>query len=144
MKKKKIDLVIYTSALLLAVGVFLPLTKLPIYGNVTYNRIATIESYLVILFAISAPVFLIIGKHRFVKLSAIGVWVTLLFPVIKGLFQTSDKGFFGKVGDAASSAISDFAANIFLNIAHFKWGGIIFLLGLLVFTLSCLLRPLKK
>jgi len=142
--KKKIEFIIYISAILLAVGVFLPLTTLPIYGDVTYNRISEVESYLVILFAVSAPVFLITGKYKLIKLSPVAVWITLLFPAIKELFKSSDSGFFGKLSDRATSAMSDFATDLFLNIADFSWGGYIFLLGLLVFTASCMLRPLKK
>ncbi|MCP4494781.1 MAG: hypothetical protein GY820_46880 [Gammaproteobacteria bacterium] len=143
-KVKTIESVIYISALLLAVGVFLPLTKLPIYGEVTLHRVAEIESYLVIAFAISAPLFLIAGQPKLIKLAVIGVWVTLLFPALKGLFESGDGGFLGKLGDKASSAMNDFAADLFLNIADFHWGGIIFLSGLVLFTASCLFRPLKK
>ena len=55
MTKKNLELAVYTSAILLAIGVFLPITKLPIYGEVSYNKISSFESYLVILFALSGP-----------------------------------------------------------------------------------------
>ena len=144
MSKKNIELAIYISSILLASGVFLPLTKLPIYGEVTYHRISELESYLVILFAISAPVLLFIGKYNFLKLSPIAVWITLLFPALKSLLNSNNSGFLGGIGESASSAMSDFAANIFLNIADFSWGGFIFLLSLLAFTASCMLRSLRK
>ncbi len=147
MRKKKqntTDILIYISSVLLAIGVFLPLTTLPLYGEVSYHRVSELESYLVIAFAISAPVFLFITQSKFLRLSVAGVWITLLFPAIKSLFKSSDGGMLSKIGDSASSAMSDFAADLFLNIADFHWGGMIFLLGLLIFTISCLLRSFNK
>ncbi len=143
MTKKNIELAIYISAILLAVGVFLPLTKLPIYGSVTYNKIASFESYLVILFAIVGPVLLLMGKVRELKFASIGIWVTLFFPTIKGLFKSDSGGFFSRVGDKASSVMQEFAGDLFLNIFEFSWGGFIFILALLVYTASTILRSLK-
>ncbi len=143
-KMKTIDSVLYISALLLAVGVFLPLTILPIYGEATYHRVAEMESYIVIALAISAPLFLVAGQPKLIKFSVIGIWITLLFPALKSLFESSDGGFFGELGDKASSAMNDFAADLFLNITDFHWGGIVFLLGLVFFTASGLLKSLKK
>lgn len=144
MSKKQLEYAIYFSAIMLAIGVFLPLTKLPFYGHVSYNRIAGFESYLIILFAISAPVLLFINKPALVKFSAAGIWVTLLIPMLKGLFKSNDSSFFGKISASASSAMQNFAADFFMNIADFHWGGFVFLAGLLIFTVSCLLRSLQS
>ena len=48
MSNKHIEIGIYISTTLLAVGVFLPLTSLPVIGDVSYNRVAEVESYIVV------------------------------------------------------------------------------------------------
>ncbi|NNE38844.1 MAG: hypothetical protein HKN08_11110 [Gammaproteobacteria bacterium] len=145
MKQNTLNGAIYLSAILLIVGVFLPLASLPIYGNITYNRIAEIESYLVILFTLSAPILLFLGKPKSVILSPISVWAVLLFPALKNIFNAEEeRGFFAELGDKAASVMQDFAAELFLNITDFNWGGYVFLLGLIVFTISCLIRCIKK
>lgn len=144
MCKKIIELAIYISSILLAASVFLPLTKLPIYGVVTYHRIFVNGSYLVILFAISALVLLLIRKYKYLILLPVAVWITLLFPALKSLTKSGNTGFYGRIGKSISSAMSDFAGHLFLNIADFSWGGYIFLISLLVFTVSCIFRSLKK
>ena len=85
MDNKKLELGVYISAVLLAAGVFLPLTELPVYGNVTYNKIAPVESYLVILFAVVGVTLLFLGRNKELKFTPLGIWLTLLFPAIKGL-----------------------------------------------------------
>lgn len=144
MNKKNIELAIYISAVLVALGVFLPLTKLPVYGDVNYNKIAALESYLVILCALSAPALLIMGQAKKVLLSAAGVWVVLLFPAIKSLFAEKDDSFLGKMTDQATSVMTDFASELFLNVDTFSWGGFVFLIALLLLTLAAVMRSLQK
>ncbi|MBT4161706.1 MAG: hypothetical protein HOC70_14290 [Gammaproteobacteria bacterium] len=143
MGPKIIDIAIYATAALLAVSVFLPITSLPVIGDVSYNRVADIESYLVILFCVSAPILLFLDKAKFVVASAAGVWLTLLFPAIRDLFKSDDGGFLSKAVDKASGAMQDFAADLFLNIADFSWGGYVFLIALLGFTAACIIRAFK-
>jgi len=143
MNAKNLGIGVYVTAVLLAISVFLPLTSLPLIGDVSYNRVADIESYIVIAFCASAAGLLIIGQAKFTFVSAIGVWVTLLFPAIQGAFRSEDSGFLSKVTDKASSALSEFAADLFLNVTDFSWGGYIFLLALLGFTVTCVLRSFK-
>ena len=143
MSKKKLELAVYISAVMLVVGVFLPLTKLPIYGDVSYHRVAAIESYMVITFALTAPILLFTKNIKLIGILPVGIWLALLLPAIKSLFQSKDSGFFGEVGDKASSVMTEFSADLFLNIAEFSWGGVIFILGLLGFTASCVMRSMK-
>ena len=145
MKKNKLNAAIYVSTILLITGVFLPLASLPVYGDITYNKIAEMESYLVILFALSAPVLLFAGKPKLVIFSPVGVWLVLLFPALKSLFKAEEeKSFLGEIANKATSVMQDFAKDLFLNITDFSWGGFVFLLGLIIFTISCLIRSFKK
>ena len=143
MSTRSLQLAITLSAAMVAIGVFLPLTSLPVYGDVNYNGIAGMESYIVIAFALSAPILLFLGKSRFALVSAIGIWLTLLFPAIRGLFTSRDQGILGDLVDSAAGVMQDFAADLFLTVAEFAWGGIIFLLGLLVLSVSCAMQFAK-
>jgi hypothetical protein len=145
MKKNNLDSAIYVSAVAVALGVFLPLTRLPIYGDVTYYRVAQIEALLVVLFALAAPALLYMRKNKRLWLAPAAIWLTLLFPAIKSLLTPKGKsGMFGQLGESASSAMGNFAADLFMNIADFSWGGVIFIVGLLAFTASCSLASMKR
>jgi hypothetical protein len=143
MTKKNLELAVYISAAMLAIGVFLPLTELPVYGGVSYNKISSIESYLVVLLALSGPTFIFLDKIKLLKFSPIGAWLVLLFPAIKSLFKSGDSSFLGETVSEASSVMQDFAGNLFLNIFDFSWGGFVFLIGLIVFSISSVIRSVK-
>jgi hypothetical protein len=143
MTQKNLELAVYISAVMLAIGVFLPITELPAYGEVSYNRISSIESYLVVLFALSGPAFIFLDKIKLLKFSPLGAWLVLLFPAIKSLFKSGDSSFIGEAVSEASSVMQDFAGNLFLNIFDFSWGGFVFLIGLIVFSISSVIRSVK-
>lgn len=144
MNFKKLDLTLYVSAFLLALGVFLPLTHLAVYGDVSYNRVAPTESYLVIGFALAGAVLAMLSMPKYVRWAPAGVWLTLLFPAIKGLFEPEDDSFLSGLTDQASGVLQEFAGDLFMNIFEFSWGGYVFLVGLLVFTASALMLSFKK
>jgi hypothetical protein len=147
MKKFKLDLdmAVYVSAVLLALGVFLPMTKLPIYGDVSYYRIAPIATYLVVVFALAGPVMLFLKQTKRLFFAPAGVWLVLLFPAIKSVLTPKGKsGMMDSLTSSAGNAFGEYAARLFLNINDFQWGGLIFLLGLLTFTVVCVLKSLRK
>ncbi|MBA3023070.1 MAG: hypothetical protein KKG03_02390 [Gammaproteobacteria bacterium] len=140
-----LDLALYVSSAMLAVGVFLPLTSIPVYGDVSYHRIAQIEAYLVVIFALAAPVMLYLGQTKRLFFAPVGVWIVLLFPAIKSaLTPKGGRNMFSGITDSASGMMGEFAARLFLNITEFKWGGLIFIAGLLIFTAACVLKALKR
>lgn len=142
--KKLLESAIYAAAAILAVSVFLPLTKLAIVGDVSYHEIASTESYIVILLALSAPVFIFIKQAKFVLASVIGVWITLFLPWVKQFFSSSDDTLMGKISGKSAEIMNDFAAELFLNIGRYEWGGYLLLIALLVFTVAGILRSLGK
>jgi len=143
--KMDLNLAVYLSAAMLALGVFLPLTSIPIYGDVSYYRIAKVETFLVVIFALSAPVLLQIKQVKWLFVSPVGVWLVLLFPAIKSaLTPKGSKGMLSSISDSASGVMGEFAGRLFLNIADFKWGGLIFIAGLLLFTVVCILKTKRK
>lgn len=143
MKPKHIDSAVYCSAMLVATGVFLPLTSLPVIGDVSYNRIAEIESYIVVSLAISTPLLMLAEKARMILLTVTGIWLTLLFPAIERLMQSDGGGPLSKVMNKTHSAMQDFAADLFLHITDFSWGGYLLLIGLLSLTVSGLMRSFR-
>lgn len=143
MTRYRLQLMIYLSALLLALGVFLPLTSMPVIGEVSYFRAANVEACLVVIFALCAPALMLSGKQRLCLLPVIGVWGVLLFPALRDALRSRNASSLQQLGNGVSSAMSDFTADLFLNIADFHWGGLVFLLALLAFTLSSVLYQLK-
>ena len=143
MNKKLLDLIVFISAAMIAVGVFLPLTKLPIYGEVTYYRASPYESYIVIAFALLAPALIILEKPKLLMAAPLGVWITLFFPTIKETLTPHKSGFINDVSHKISSVVQDTLFDMFSNLLHLSWGAYIFIAGLLLFTLSSAIRTFK-
>lgn len=140
----KIDLAVYVTALALAVSVFLPLTHIPIVGDVSYHRVAEVEAYIVVFFCVSSIGLLVAGMPKLTVLAPIGVWITLFFPAIRNAMDTDDGGLFADVTDRATGIMQEFAADLFLNVAEFGWGGYVYLIALITFTAACSLRLIKS
>ena len=137
MSRRKLQVLVFLTSLLVVAGVFLPLASIPVYGDITYNRIASVESYLVILMGIFVMVLLILGKTRTLILPVIGIWIILLYPAIKAQLQKrQDAGMFDKMISMATDPLQDFAENLILNITEFNWGGYMFLASLLILSIS--------
>ena len=125
-------------------SVFLPLARLPVVGDVSYHRIAELESYLVVLFSLTATILLFTGRTRYLFVSVVGVWGTLLYPALEKIARPAQEGFLAGVKDKAAGMMRDFAADLFLNVVEFSWGGYIFLLALVSLTLSAVFRSFKR
>jgi len=63
----------------------------------------------------------------------------LLFPALRDFLRSRNASSLQQLGNGVSSAMADFTADLFLNITDFHWGGLVFLLALLAFTLSSVL-----
>jgi len=144
MSKTKLQLVIYLSALLLTAGVFLPLTSFPVYGEVSYYRIARYESWGVIFLALSSPALILTGKEKWHFLSPLGIWLVLLFPAIRSYIESKNQTVLGQIGNELSNAMVEFTSDFFLNIADFHWGGIVFVIALFIFTCCSLVYAFKQ
>jgi len=145
MTRKFLQNLIYLSCVLIVIGVFLPLASFPIFGDISYNRIASLESYIVIACAVCAPLLVMIGKLRMTVISAVTIWLTLLFPTIKKIFQGSEKrGLLGDLVSSATDPLRDFAADLILNVTDFSWGGYVFLGGIVILTISSILSIFKS
>ena len=144
MTRHQLQLALYIGALLLTVGLFLPLTSFPVYGEVSYYRIARYESWLIIGLALASPALILGGKEKWHFLSPLGIWLVILFPAIRSYFESSNQTVLGQLGSEISSAMVDFTADFFLNIADFHWGSLVFLFALFIFTTLSVIYAFKK
>lgn len=142
MNNQQLDVWVYVSGIMVAFSVLLPIASLPVLGEVSYHLIAEFEANIVIACCLIVPIFLLLGKSRLVILPLIGVWATLLFPAIQQLLK-SDEGFFSQATGQANRITQEFAADLFMNVTEFSWGGYVFLAALAGFTIVCTLRVFR-
>lgn len=142
MNNKQLDVGVYLTGLLVAFSVLLPLTSLPVLGEVHYYLIAEREAQIVVALCLATPILLLLGNTRMVILPPIGVWVTLLFPAIEQLLK-KDEGFFAQATGQANRIMQEFAADLFMNVTEFSWGGYVFLAALIGFTITCVMRTFR-
>ncbi len=142
MNNKELDVAVYATGLLLAISVLLPITSLPIVGDVSYFRIAENEAYIVIGCCLVTPVLLLLDKSKLMILPPLGVWVTLLYPAIEEMLK-GDKGLFAQVTGQSQRILREFASDLFLNVTEFSWGGYVFLAALAGFTITCVIRTFR-
>jgi len=139
MSKHKLQFFIYLSAILLSGSVFLPLASFPVYGDASYYRIAEVEAWLVIVFTMAAPGFILYGLQKLAILSPIGVWGVLFYPTLRSSIESTNSSVLNQLGNSITSAMSDFSANLFFNISDYHWGGFVFLFALVSFTaINCI------
>ena len=143
MSSKQLNLAVYITAVLLGISLFLPLSSPPVIGDVSYNQMADIESYIVLAFCVAAVGLLLAEREKLVIIAATGVWVTFLFPAIRNRLQPQDDGFLSRAATHAGGKLQEFARDLFLHIADFSWGGYVLLAALTGFTIACLLRTFR-
>lgn len=143
LNNKIINALIFISAAMLVAGLFLPLASLPLYGDLSYYRISPFESYIVIAFAVLAPLLVLFNKPKLLMLAPIGIWLTLFFPAIEGYLKPAKESFLGKVSDKMASSMQDVVLDLFLNILELGLGAYLFIAGLVLFTIFSALRSFK-
>ena len=129
---------------MVAVGCFLPLTTLPVYGDITFYTISEIDSIFVVVFALTTPLLVLLNLRKLTPVSTIAIWVILLPAAVTDRFKTEDGGVFGRINGTTSDPLKNFAADLFLNVTEFNWGGLVFLLGLILLTVVTVVAMLKS
>ena len=142
MNDKSLNIFIYLSSLSLAFSLSLPLTSLPLLGEVSYHLTAGQEAKFILIFCLSTPVFLFFEKSWLIILPLAGVWLTLLFPAATQLFR-SDHGFFLQATEQADRITQEFSTDLFMSVADFSWGGYVFLVSLAVFSITAVMKVFK-
>jgi len=145
MPSDKIHQITYLGALLFIVGVFLPLASIPVVGDISYYRVDSMSAIIAVIIVISALVLIHLKKEALTFVSAIAVWLVLLWPAIKNMGGGSDDsgGMLGDLVGKATDPLTNFASDLFMNINEFSWGGFIFLIGLVVFTVGCIITTMR-
>ncbi|MCG8507548.1 MAG: hypothetical protein MI755_23290 [Sphingomonadales bacterium] len=136
MSQNRNHLLTYLGGLMVVVGAFAPLVKLPAIGAVSYYDAANPEVFLLILFAALGPVFIIIQRTAPTALSPVGVWLVLLWPVIQSLTSERDEGLIGRATRTVTDPLETYAANLFTNITELSWGGFVLLVGAVILTVG--------
>jgi hypothetical protein len=137
-------LFLYLSAIATAGGVFLPLISMPVYGEVTYFNVARDESWFIIGFALAAPAFMIVGPRVFPLICALGVWATLLSPMLRDELQSRKKTtLLQDIENKFNEKIRGEAIDIFQQFTDLEWGGYALLAACAIFTV-CSLRLVFK
>lgn len=145
MPNNKIHQITIIGALLFIIGVFLPLASIPVVGDISYHRVDNVSAIICVILAAAAAGCIFAKKELFSGGAAIAVWIVLLWPAIKNIGGGSgdDGGMLGDLMGKATDPLADFAADLFMNINEFSWGGFVFLLGLLVMTVGAVMTSLK-
>jgi len=145
MPNDKIHQITYLGALLFIAGLFLPLASIPVVGDISYYRVDGTSAIITVLLAISAPVLIHLKKEALTFISAIAIWLVLLWPAIKNMGGGSNDsgGMLGDLAGKATDPLTNFASDLFMNINEFSWGGYIFLIGLVVFTVGCFITTMR-
>lgn len=137
--------IIFVAAIMIILGAFAPLAELPVVGSFSYYDLAGAELFLILLFAAAGPALIILKKEMLVPISAAGVWLTLLWPVIKnsGGGGSDDGGLLGKITNTAADPMKEFAGDMFSRIDVLSWGGFVFLIGALLLAVGSVLTFLE-
>jgi len=88
---------------------------------------------------------IILKKEVFTFASALAVWVVMLWPALKNMGGGSDDsgGMLGDIVGKATDPLKNFAADLFMNINEFSWGGFVFIIGLLIMTIGAFMTTMK-
>ena len=142
MNNRQLDVSVYLTGLLVAFSILLPIASLPLLGEVSYYQVAEREARIVIALCLVTPILLFLDRSKLVFLPVTGIWLTLLFPAIEQLLKRDD-GFFAQATGQANRIMQEFAADLFMNVTEFSWGGYVFLAALAGFTITSLMRTFR-
>lgn len=137
--RKLTDLLLYCGAPLLAVGVFLPMTRFAVVGDVSYYDLTATVSLVVAGCAVALPILLQLKMKKWVWLPIVGIWGALFWPKVQQQFQDEPADLFAQLSSKAQASIDAFVADVLWNIPDYSWGGYVFLVGLVACTLGALL-----
>ena len=144
MKKATFQLGIYVSGLLVAAGVFLPLTSIPVYGVVSYLDVATTESYLIVACALTAPWLATQRRPTRAIIPVSGIWLILAYPALQERFFPPDISLLDRVAVSIEAAFQQVAADLFFELNDLRWGGLLLLASLIALSYFTLAIQLKR
>jgi hypothetical protein len=141
MSKHKAELLVFLGAALLVIGAFTPLAKLA-GVSVSYPDLQKDSVYLLVLFALAGPLLILLKQRRLVLISAVGVWLTLLYPALQALLKPEKQSALGELVGKAAAPLKRAVGNVLLDVVNLQWGGYLFLLGLLALSVGAVMVTL--
>jgi hypothetical protein len=131
------------AAACIVIGVFGPLVKVgadvEFLGDVStsptvYGLMQT-KALILIAIAVIAVLMAVRGMGKWLWACAAGVWLTLLWDMIRGWMTPKDESAFGQITDAISSevskAVGEQLGGLIFDFTSLSWGGFMFLAGCL-------------
>ena len=76
----------------------------------------------------------------------VGVFLPLAsLPVVGDIsyYRLDSGGMLGDIVGKATDPLKNFAADLFMNINEFSWGGFVFIIGLLIMTIGAFMTTMK-
>ena len=133
-------------SLLLILGVFIPLVKIPIVGGITFYDNSKLEAIIVIAIAV-VSVFLVVAK-RYILLWISGI-ALLAVVSVRGI-QTIQKLYSAKstaekiFGEKLTAKITGKLTNVAIDHVHISWGLIFLIVGAILIILCALLATRER
>lgn len=143
MTKTGVEIGIYLGAVTLAIGIFLPLAELEIVGVVNYYQVSPALAGVVLACVIVSTALMLMDRDRLILICLGGVWASFLYPLVQAQLQGPLPESRQTISEPAAEVLPQFAAEMFLRIGEFAWGGYVLLAGLACFTVSSL-RLLRR
>ena len=120
----------------LMVGAFAPAVVVDYWGAISLHDVAQTQALLVVLAGAAALAAALLSRPRWVLPAALVAWVGILLPLIRNWLAPEDDSFFGQIGHALGSAVSDSVGDTLgkaaLDLTSVSWGVAPLLGGLLL------------
>jgi len=131
-------MLVFIGAALTIIGAFLPLASF-MASDISYYDIGGNEKYIFMLAVIAGPIMLFLNKQKFIMAAPVVAWLALLYPVFKGWFKVKNDDFLSQVSSEISGALTDVTGDILTNVEDYNWGGFVFLIALIAYTVGCVM-----
>jgi hypothetical protein len=133
-------------SLLLILGVFIPLVKIPIVGGITFYGNSKLEATIVIAIAVIS-IFLVVAKRYillwvsgFALLAVVSVRGIQTIQKLNSAKSTAEKIF----GEKLAAKITSKVTNVAINHVHISWGLIFLIVGAILIILCAVLATRER
>lgn len=133
-------------AIFLLIGVFAPMVKIPLLGNISFFDNNKFTGILIVIFALISLFFIFTRRFRFLWLSSIASLAVMGYTAWEAQKPLSSiKSKTSKVlGERLTGKITDKITDKAIDYVHIQWGLIFLILGLILIIISAVLPTTKK
>lgn len=115
----------YAGAVLLALGIFMPVYSLPLFGSFSYYAVGNNAGIAMLIFAIASAAIVAIRKYKLLYVTGFMSLLLLVFS-----FLTLDSTISCVTAGMRDSPIG----SLFASAIQYQWGWIVLLIGSIVIT----------